>query len=164
MIINYCKTQIIFIFLLYLLLIYCQDEDETKQEDIEDQEEHIKLDVHLKVTEKMVYDVLVNKMITIDYALKSLLSDYIYLLIETIICIRKNETDGFHARAVLMRHGGPIFLRNYSSHHLISNSCDWNVSTGEVAVIMKEIEDLYSKIVRLDTDNCPTAPTSVKVS
>lgn len=161
MLINYCKKLVIFIFLSCLVSRYCQNEEE-KEEDIDDQVKYIKLKSHVKTTDNLVCEVLVNKMYTIDYALKSLLSDYIYLLIETIISIRQNETDGFQARTMLMKQGGPTFLHNYSSQHFIDGTCDWNVSTDHMAVIMKEVEDLYNKIVRLDTDNCPTRPTSVK--
>lgn len=161
MLINYYKKLVIFIFLSCFVSRYYQNE-EGEVEVTNDQLQYIKLKTQVKTTESLVYDVLVNKIYNLDYTLKSLLSDYIYLLIETIICIRNNETDGFQARTMLMMRGGPRFLHNYSSQHFIDGTCDWNVSSDNMALIMKEVEDLYGKIVRLDTDNCPTSPTSVK--
>ena len=163
MLMHYFKHLLTFVFWLYVEIIYCQNENEISQVEFGDSgsDGHLYLKQHLKGIEKTVYDVLVNSLFESEDTMKELLKDYIYLLIDTVMCIKKNEADGFQTRTALLAKGGPIFLHNYGSQYFNDSSCKWNGSTGELSVIMKEIEDLYDKIVRLDTDNCPTAPTSV---
>lgn len=143
--------------------MYCEHEDSVIQQGERELSMPVILKEHLYYLEKCLYDIFVNIINVAEYTLKGLLSDYINILIDVIICIKKNETEGLEARAYLMAKGGPKFLQNFSSQYFNSSSCKWNCSNGEMSVIMKEIEYLYNKIVRLDTDNCPTAATSVKL-
>lgn len=157
MIINRCKSVVIFTFVFYLVPIYCNNEDEAKQEESEDLIQHTELRIHLKTVEKMVHDILSCKTRYEDYEhiLKSLLNDYITLLIETVTSVRKNETDGFDARDCLIRQGGPIFLNKFTAYRsvLTSNSSSLNTPTGGIAVIVKQVQDLYNKIVKLGSTN-----------